>query len=521
MKPQKPCNIQPCEYYHARGYTLCMSISPFRCTFARCTTSDKNQYDLARFLNALKWSMAGELASRAIQPAVFVILARLLTPDAYGVMAAAIMVISFTQVFWEAGMGKAIIQRQTRVAEASNVAFWINLGLGMVIAGLLFLGADFIANTFFGDARVADVLRVMTIQIILGALGSVHTAQLQKKMRFSQLFWVRLCTVAIPALFSVPLAVYGYSYWALVIGTLAGQVGQVVMLWRINRWRPKWSFNYSMAKDLGRFSFWVGLTSLLAWFYVWADSLFVGTFLGTNDLGLYRTANQFMTMVFGFLFTPLLPVLYSYFSKAKGDVAKLITSFNKVLRIVVLVSIPLGFILHAIAGPISAIVFGEKWIGIEFVLAVMALAQGYAWIVGVNGELYRAMGKPSLETYVNLTTLVVYAISYYISIQYGLEVFVWTRLGLVLVAIVNHIVFARISIGLRMSPMIRMILISTAIGSLALVIGPVCNMISQNAFINATLICVFCAMSMGLIVYLLEKDRSVKDIAALIKNRHH
>lgn len=100
-------------------------------------------------INALKWSFLGELASKAIQPLVFIVLARLLTPEDFGVMTAALMVIGFSQIFWEAGMGKALIQRQTNIEEAANAAFWINVILGVVISNALYFSANFVAQTFF------------------------------------------------------------------------------------------------------------------------------------------------------------------------------------------------------------------------------------------------------------------------------------------------------------------------------------------------------------------------------------
>ncbi len=160
-------------------------------------------------LNALKWSFLGELASKAVQPVVFIVLARLLTPEDFGVMAAAMMVIAFSQIFWEAGMGKALVQRQTDIEAAANAAFWINIALGILIASLLFLFAKPIARSFFQDERVTPVLQAMTIQVLLGALSSVQTALLQKEMGFKKLFWVRFATVSLPGIASIPLALHG------------------------------------------------------------------------------------------------------------------------------------------------------------------------------------------------------------------------------------------------------------------------------------------------------------------------
>jgi O-antigen/teichoic acid export membrane protein len=471
------------------------------------------------FFQALKWSIAGELASRAIQPLVFIILARLLNPEDYGVVAAAIMVISFTQIFWEAGLSKALIQRQAEIGEASNVAFWINLTGGALIALIVFVCADLIALKLFQDARVGNVLRVMTAQIFLGALGSVHNALLQKDMKFNRLFWVRISTVAVPGLFSIPLAWYGFSYWSLVIGTLVGQVAQVIVLWTICKWRPHFTFHRAVAKELGRFGFWVGLSGLLAWFYLWVDSLFIGAYLGTHQLGLYRTGSQFVVMIYGLLFTPLLPVLYSHFSFMQGDRERLKNAFVKVIRITTFVAIPLAFMLYALATPISEIVFGEKWIGIELIIAVMALMQGFSWVVGANGEVYRAIGKPSYETIVSSITLFVYLPAYFVSIQYGFEIFIWTRFFLALVALAFHLYFAWIAVRLSAFDILKIIIIASIAGSFALLINIPMKHLTTNPFLQIMLTGGTSAMIIGAFIFVLERNGLVIDLKNLWTRR--
>ncbi len=434
-------------------------------------------------------------------------------------MAAAIMVISFTQVFWEAGMSKAIIQRQTDIDEAANVAFWINIGLGMVIAIILFLFSGVIATGIFQDERVGNVLRVMTLQIFLGAAASVHTALLQKEMKFNRLFWVRMATVAVPGFFSIPLAFYGMSYWALVAGTLVGQAAQVVVLWKISTWRPKLNFNSVIAKELGRFASWVGLTGLLSWFYAWVDSLFVGSYLGTHELGLYRTGNQFIIMIFGFLFAPILPVLYSHFVGIQADAAKLKGVMFKVIRILTFISIPLAFVLYALEDPVSQLVFGEKWRGIEFVLGIMALMHGFSWVVGANGEIYRAIGKPSYETVVTMISLAVYLLGYFISIQYGFESFVWTRYFLALAAMFLHIFFGWMAVRLDVFSVIKIVLFATIIGSVALVLKvPVMAYTKIPIFQIGIISSVSGVIMIGLI-YLLERKGAVVDVLSLLHKK--
>jgi len=403
---------------------------------------------------ALKWSFLGEIASKAVTPVVFVVLARLLTPEDYGVVAAATMVISFSQIFWEAGMGKAIIQYRGDRTVAANTAFWINNALGLLVAGALVASSGLIADRIFHDPRVAPVLRVMALQVLLSASVSIHVALLQKDLNFRHLFWVRLATVAIPGIASIPLAWYGMGYWALVAGSLAGQVFQVALLWKTSSWRPRFNFDREVARKLARFGGWVAATGLLAWFYLWVDSVVVGIYLGSHELGLYRTGNAFVMMIYGLLFGPLMPVLYSHLSAVSHDRARIQEMMIRVIRILTFLSLPLAAIIAANAGLISELVFGPKWQGIEMVIVAMALTHGLSWVVGANGEAYRAVGAPSNETKIMAIALVIYMVGYLVSIQHSFEAFVWTRFGLAVATISIHFMVMKAVLGLRIKPIL-------------------------------------------------------------------
>lgn len=385
------------------------------------------------FTHALKWSFLSELAAKAIQPVVFIVLARLLTPEDFGVMTAAMMVIAFSQIFWEAGMGKALIQRQTHIEEAANAAFMINIGLGVLIAGLLYLFAQPIAQTFFQDDRVTAVLQVMTLQVLLGALGSVQTALLQKEMGFKKLFWVRFATISLPGLASIPLAMNGWGYWALVAGTLAGQLAQVLMLWRMSHWRPGFTRDSVVTKEIAKFGGWVGISGLLAWFYVWVDALIVGIFLGSHDLGLYRTGSQFSIMVFALIFGPITPVLYSQLSNIGKDENMMGLVVQSYIKIITSISIPLAFMIMAVNNYIESYVFGESWVGVGHVLGIMALVHGISYMTSMNTEAYRASGRPHYETLVMLLPLPIYLAVYFYIAPMGLDAFLLGRLALVLI----------------------------------------------------------------------------------------
>lgn len=466
---------------------------------------------------ALKWSFLTELAAKAVQPVVFIILARLLSPEDFGVMASALMVLGFSQVFWEAGMGKALIQRQEDVLAAADVAFWVNIALGLMIGALLFLSAESIAMHVFDDDRVSAVIQVMSLQVFLAAAGSVHTAYLQKYMGFKKLFWIRFATIAVPGLASIPLAWSGMGYWALVAGTLVGQAVQLVMLWWLSGWRPRVSFDYHVARGMVCFGGWVAASGLLAWFFTWADSLIVGIYMGSHELGLYRTGAMFAGMFLAMLFGPITPVLYSHLSRMNQNKERMRTATTRVLTLVLYVSVPVSVVVFALADQVEWVVFGPQWQGISIVIGVMSLAQGLAWTVGFHGEIYRAMGKPSYETIVMATTLAVYLVAYLYSVRHGLEALVWTRLGLTMGGVFVHMMMVWKLLQLPLAPLLRHFVVALVLSVAGVVVG---NCFLQGnlspAWLDLGVRFVACLLVIGGLIFLLERKGVVRDAYKII-----
>ena len=458
--------------------------------------------------HALKWSFYSELASKLVQPVVFIVLARMLTPEDFGVMSAALMVIAFSQIFWEAGMGKALIQRHTDINDAANVAFWVNLGLAAIIAGLIYIAASPIALILFQDPRVISVIHVMTAQVFLGALGSVQTALLQKEMGFRKLFWVRFASVSLPGIASIPLAWLGLGYWSLVAGTLVGQVLQVVMLWRLSLWRPHWGFRVPVAKEMGRFGAWVGLSGLMAWIYAWMDALIVGMYLGNHDLGLYRTGNQLSIMIFALIFGPVTPVFYSQLSKMATNCNSLPAAAYLVMRLISLISFPVAFLMLSLSKFIEQIVLGEEWIGVGHVVGVMALTHGISYITSMNGEVYRAAGRPNIETIVMAIPIPIYAAVYVGLAPLGLDLFLLGRFfSMLLLAVPIHIYFAYKIFNLPILKVARFVLYCGIVSSFVFILSRAGELfISNNIYCTLVTSIVAFLFAIGVLYYWQRND---------------
>lgn len=399
-------------------------------------------------VRSLKWSMVGEVSAKLISPIIIVVLARILTPEDFGVVAAATVVTSFFQVIWDGGLSKTLIQKQDRVIESANVVFWCNLSIALLLSALLVVFSASIAS-FFNDERIIDVAKVLALLPIFGAFGSVQSALFQRNFEFKKLFFVRLATTMTPALASIPLAVAGAGYWALVAGAVTGQFLQTVTLYILSDWRPTTRFDWRLAAELWRFGRWVMLSALLAWFYSWSDAVVVGHFLNTGSMGLYRTGNTLVIIIFGLVFTPLLPVLYSTLSKMARELEPVRRVMLLVVKTSAIIGMPMAFGLLIFRDQVAGLAFGDTWSGVETVIGLLALAHGFSWLVGANGEAYRAIGKPQLESITGGAMLLVYVIGYLVAIQYGLLAFVVARVGLSLSSLLLHVYVLSRSLHIR------------------------------------------------------------------------
>jgi PST family polysaccharide transporter len=395
----------------------------------------------SRAIKSLKWSALSQLAQVSIPSLVMLILARLLTPEDFGVVGVAMIAIGFAQIFQDFGLGKTLIQREERIEESANIVFWSNLAFGLVIYLVLFLVAPQI-SVFFHDSRVSNVLRILCIQIILTSLTTVHFSLLQREFEFKRIFAVRLFPSITPVIVSLPLALMGQGVWALVWGTLAGSLVQVVLVWRMSQWRPSLTLNLELAKEIYGFGIWVFSEMLLGWLIVWGDSIVLGHFLGVDELGVYRVGFTFIAFIFSLAFSPIIPIAYSAFSRLQTNKEDLRLSFLKMVRLIALISLPLGVALASLAEPVSILIFGHKWMGVEIVIAIIGLKLGMDYLVSINPEIYRATGRPEANTKLLLVNIAYYIPVYILAAPHGLFAFCLARFAVAAISLVIHFYIA-------------------------------------------------------------------------------
>lgn len=168
------------------------------------------------------------------------------------------------------------------------------------------------------------------------------------------------------------------------------------------------------------------------------DSIALGYFLGVKELGIYRLGVTLTMYIFGLVFNPILPVAYSTFSRLQSQPLNLKHYLLRLTRLIAFVSLPMGAIVVVLASSLTTIVFGEKWTGLETVIAILAVKESIGWLVGISPEIYRAMGRPDVNTKMLIATAAYYIPAYILFASNGLLAFTFARLGLALVGMCLH-----------------------------------------------------------------------------------
>lgn len=436
---------------------------------------------------ALSWSFLTEFLIKLLQPLSHFLLMLFLAPSEFGIMTSAFVLTSFAQIFWEGGLTKELIRRDEEVEAAANIAFYANVSIATFIYLIAVNLPESLFARFAGGEQISDVVSVMAIYILLGSLCSVHVALLQKKMDFKNWSKIKLTVAIVTPSISIPLAYLGYGVWSLVIGAVIGQAAQVLVTWFVSDWRPALRFgNAKLASEMARFCFWVTLSSLLFWFYAWVDSLIVGLYFGTEELGIYRSASVSAAAGFGILFAPILPVLYSSISANKSSENLSLTA-NFVISIFIYIAIPLTWALFYLGDILESTFLGEEWAGFGTIFSLLVLKCGYSWIVGANGEFYRSLGRPEIETIVTVVQVIVYLICYLFAVRFGFDTFVQARVGLVLVFLMVHVA----------------------------VLGNVVNVDIKNIFLKIVLVSLASASIFGAMNFLLQEMLPIVQFMAI------
>lgn len=359
---------------------------------------------------ATKWSSLAEIVAKLILPIVNMILARLLVPEDFGIVATVNIVITFAEVFQDAGFQKYMIQHEFKDDDdfnsSANVAFWSNLVLSCFLWGIIGLFRNDISKFISGEIDISLEIVVASFSLPVFAMSSIQTSYYKRNLEFKKLFWVRLITSLIPLIVTVPLALIFRNHWALIIGTLLRNLVQTIVLYTGAKWKPSFKYSFVKLQEMISFCIWTLAESVTIWITANAGVFIVTRILGSQYVGYYKTSMSAVSSVISIVSAATVSVLFSSLSRVQNDLNRFMRIFENYQMTIGMLVIPMGVGMFLYRDLLTLILLGRQWMVCAEFIGIYSLANALAIVTNsFFSEMYRALGKPKISMIAQLIYL--------------------------------------------------------------------------------------------------------------------
>jgi O-antigen/teichoic acid export membrane protein len=370
-------------------------------------------------IQGIAWSGVQNWGSRALTFSVFLLLARLLSPEDFGLIALASAFVAFAQVFVDQGFAQAIIQRDELEPQHLNTAFWTSLVLGIIMTVLGLLIAPYLAG-LFDEPKLAVVVRWLSASFLLGALSGVHGAILQRDFAFRALAVRQLLGVSAGGVLGILMALNGFGVWSLVGQQLFGALAGTVVLWFASAWRPSLQMSKKHFNDL--FSFGINIigTNLLNFINRRSDDLIIGYFLGPVALGYYSVAYRLLLILTELFAQTINSVAFPVFSRLQNDRQRAQRAFYKLTRLASLVAFPAFLGASYLAPDVVYGLFGEQWATSIPVMQILSFIGILHVVLYLHHSAIRALGKPAWTLRMTLLNASTNILAFLVAVKWGI-----------------------------------------------------------------------------------------------------
>lgn len=372
-----------------------------------------------RVAKGVAWSLLGHGGKHIVSVTVFIVLSRLLEPEAFGIVALAWVFVGLVNVLIGRGFAQAIIQRENLDDEHLDTAFWICLSLGtlMAIIGVLLSGP---IASIYGEPRLAPILNWITLSFVLTGLSSVQRAILQRNMAFRVLAVRNTIAEVVGGIVGISCAVNGLGVWSLVTQTLCSGAAGTLILWSTCDWRPGLRFSRQRFSELFKFATSMVLDRMLEFLNRHGHELLIGYFLGTLALGYYTIGSRVIRVLTWLLVGTTNVVAFSAFSRLQLDRNRMRRSFLKAIQLASAVSFPVFLGLTLLAPELVRNVFGTKWQPSTPIIQALAFTGLLQSLLYFHLTVLVALGRPSWRLGVNLLGTVLNFVGFLIAVRWGI-----------------------------------------------------------------------------------------------------
>lgn len=370
-------------------------------------------------IQGVLWSGLQNWGSQAGSLIIFLILARLLTPEAFGLVALSNVLINFMQIFLNQGFAQVLIQKQDLESREINTVFWTQLLTGFFLTTITFTSAILISK-IFQQPFLIPILQVLSLVFVINAFIQTQVALLRRYFKFKIMAIRSLVGIIIAGIVGVGMALLEAGVWSLVGQQLTYELTGVIVLWTASNWRPKLEFSLATLRSVLHFSINVLGYKLVEFFNQRTDNLLIGYFLGEAALGYYGISHRILEVMSQLLIGTLNQVALPTFSRLQDNSQKLIEAFYRVTQFTSLIAFPVFFAFMILSPELVISLFGQKWTDAIPILQIIPLVGILRAITVFQRSAFVALGQPVLQFKLGLLNATLNIIACLIAVQWGI-----------------------------------------------------------------------------------------------------
>jgi len=370
-------------------------------------------------IKGVTWSAAQKWGVRIISFCVMLILARLVLPESFGLVAYATVFTAFAQIFVDQGFSDAIVQFPDLKREHLDTAFWVNVLTGTILTIASIAASSLIAN-IFDEPQLGPIVRWLSPIFILSALSSVQQSLLRRKLAFKSLTTRSLIATISSGIVAVIMAFLGFGVWSLVAKLIVEGAVSVIALWQVSDWRPNFRLSRKHFKEL--FSFGINIVggNFVDFLSVHSDDFLIGYYLGPIALGYYTLAYNLLIVMTDLLVSVPNAVAFPVFSKIQKDPIRLKSTFYEVTQLQSIIAFPIFLGVFIVAPEAVRVLYSDKWassIPVVQILMLIGIVRSASYFYS---SIFRAAGKPSWRFGIYSLTAVLNVVGFLIVVRMGI-----------------------------------------------------------------------------------------------------
>ena len=366
------------------------------------------------------WVFFLRVVNRGFSLIRLIVLARVLSPNDFGLMGIALLTMSTLETFSQTGFQQALIQKKENVESYLNSAWTVLILRGFILFVILYFIAPH-AAIFFSAPEAKAIIRVIGFSIFFQALTNIGIIYFQKELEFNKEFIYQFSGTLADFIVSISAVLILRNVWALVLGLLAGNIMRCLVSYLVHPYRPHLSKCLGKAKELFGFGKWIMSSSILIFLIAQGDDIFVGKLLGTTALGFYQMAYRISNMPATEITHVISQVTFPAYSKLQDNIPKLRETYLKVLQLTAFLSFPIAGLIFVLAPDFTEIFLGEKWMPMVPAMQILTLYGAIRSIGATTGPVFQGVGKPNILaklSFIQLLMMIVFI--YPLTNKYGI-----------------------------------------------------------------------------------------------------